>query len=89
MALGADVADVLRSLVLPAAALAGAGLLLGVGGALALGRTIRTQLFGVGLLDPTTLAGVVIVLALSATAACLLPVLRATRIDPATALREG
>src|SRR4029450_13643105 len=69
MALGAGVADVLRSLVLPAAALAGAGLLLGVGGALALGRAIRTQLFGVGLLDPTTLAGVVIVLALSAAAA--------------------
>jgi putative ABC transport system permease protein len=89
MALGASVADVLRSLVVPAAALAGIGLALGIGGALALGRAIRTQLFGVGLLDPATLAGVVLVLALSAAVACAVPVLRAIRIDPATALREG
>ncbi len=89
MALGAGVGDVLRSLVIPAAMLAGLGLLLGVGGALALGRAIRTQLFGVGLLDPTTLAGVILVLGISAALACAIPVLRATRIDPATALREG
>jgi len=89
MALGASVGDVLRSLVIPAAILAGLGLLLGVGGALALGRAIRTQLFGVGLLDPATLGGVILVLGVSAALACALPVLRATRIDPATALREG
>ena len=87
MALGAGVGDVLRSLVIPAAMLAGLGLLLGVGGALALGRAIRTQLFGVGLLDPKTLAGVILVLVISAALACAIPVLRATRIDPATALR--
>jgi ABC-type antimicrobial peptide transport system permease subunit len=89
MALGAGVGDVLRSLVVPAAALAGIGLALGIAGALALGRAIRTQLFGVGLLDPATLAGVVLVLALSAAVACAVPVLRAIRIDPATALRES
>ena len=89
MALGASIGDVLRSLVLPAAALAGLGLLLGVGGALALGRAIRTQLFGVSVLDPATLAGVVVVLAGSAALACAIPVIRATRIDPARALREG
>jgi predicted permease len=89
MALGASIADVLRSLVLPAAALAGLGLLLGVGGALALGRAISTQLFGVTVFDPATLTAVVLVLVGSATIACAIPVLRATRIDPATALREG
>jgi predicted permease len=89
MALGASIGDVLRSLVVPAAALAGLGLLLGVGGALALGRAIRTQLFGVSVLDPATLAGVVVVLAGSAALACAIPVIRATRIDPARALREG
>jgi putative ABC transport system permease protein len=89
MALGARAADVLRSLVVPAATLAAIGLAIGVAGALALGRAIQTQLYGVSLLDPATIAGVVLVLATSATVACVIPVLRATRIDPATALREG
>ena len=89
MALGARVIDVLWSLVLPAAALAGIGLVLGVAGAVILGRTIQTQLFGVSLLDPTTVTGVIGVLALSAILASLLPVVRATRIDPASALRES
>jgi putative ABC transport system permease protein len=89
MALGARAGDVLWSLVLPAAALAGLGLALGIVGTVILGKAIRTQLFGVQVLDPPTLAGVIAVLALSAIAASLLPVLRATRIDPATALREG
>ena len=89
MALGARVTDVLWALVAPAAALAGVGLVLGVTGAVILGRAIQTQLFGVSLLDPTTLAGVVAVLAFSAIIASLLPVIRATRIDPASALRES
>jgi putative ABC transport system permease protein len=89
MALGARVTDVLTSLVVPAAALAGLGLVLGVAGAVILGRAIQTQLFGVSLLDPTTLAGVVGVLALSAILASVLPVIRATRIDPASALRQS
>jgi predicted permease len=89
MALGARVIDVLWSLVAPAAALAGVGLVLGVTGAVILGRAIQTQLFGVSLLDPATVAGVVTVLALSAMIASLLPVIRATRIDPASALRES
>jgi ABC-type antimicrobial peptide transport system permease subunit len=82
MALGARAADVLRSIVGHAVGLAGLGVIAGVIAALALGGIIRSQLFGVTVFDPTTLAIVVIVLLASATLASLLPATRAARIDP-------
>jgi putative ABC transport system permease protein len=89
MALGARAGDMLRMIVWRAAALAGIGAAIGLVAAQALGRVIQQQLFGVGLLDPPTLAAVVFVLTASAVAASLLPARRAARLDPATALREG
>jgi putative ABC transport system permease protein len=87
MALGAHAGQVLRMIVGRAVALAAAGAVLGVAGAVALGRLIQNQLFGVGLLDPLTLALVISVLVGSAAAASFLPARRAARLDPATALR--
>jgi predicted permease len=87
MALGARSGQVLRMIVGRAVALATAGAMLGIGGAVALGRLIQNQLFGVGILDPLTLALVVSVLLGSAAAASFLPARRAARLDPATALR--
>jgi putative ABC transport system permease protein len=89
MALGAQTVDVMHLIAGRAGALAGVGLVVGIGGALALGRVIQSQLFGVSLLDARTLGSVVLVLAVSAAAASVIPVLRATRLDPASALREG
>jgi putative ABC transport system permease protein len=89
MALGAKAGDMLRMIVGHAMLLATAGAAIGIGAALALGRVIQQQLFGVSLLDPPTLAAVVLVLALSATAASFLPARRASRLDPAAALRES
>ena len=63
--------------------------MIGIAVALALGRLIQTQLFGVGVLDPLTLGGVVVVLIGSAAAASFLPARRAAGLDPANALREG
>jgi putative ABC transport system permease protein len=64
------------------------GLLLGVAGALALAQTARSLLFGITPQDPLTLALGFVVLGAAGFLACLLPALRASRIDPATALRS-
>jgi predicted permease len=89
MALGARTIDVLRAIVGHAMVLAGIGVALGIVGAIALGRVIRNQLFGVGLFDPLTLVAVVVVLFGSAALASLLPARRAAGVDPATAFRQS
>jgi len=89
MALGARAADVLRSVVGRALALAGLGVIVGLVVALAFGGAIRNQLFGVTIFDPTTLGSVVVALLISATLASLLPAARAARIDPVKAFRES
>ena len=89
LALGAPAAGVVRLIVARAMLLAAIGLALGIGAALALGRVLRSQLFGVEVVDPPTLAAVVIVLIVSAVAASWLPARRAAAVDPVTALREG
>jgi ABC-type antimicrobial peptide transport system permease subunit len=89
MALGAYVGDVLRMIVGRAIVLAGIGAVIGIGGALAVGRLIQEQLFGVRVLDPITLGTVVSVLVAIAALASFLPARRAAGVDPAAALREG
>lgn len=89
MALGAHASGVLRMIVGSSLALAGAGMALGLVAALALGRFIQNQLFGVTLLDPVTVSGVLLVLLLTAGMASYLPARRAATVDPAGALREG
>jgi putative ABC transport system permease protein len=89
MALGARTGDVLRSVVGRALALAGVGVVLGIAAALALGRVIQNQLFGVGLFDPVTLASVIAVLFASAGLASYLPARRAAGVDPASAFRQA
>ncbi len=64
------------------------GLVIGILGALALGRVIASQLYGVGGADPLVLACVTTVLLLVALAACAIPTLRAARIAPMEALRD-
>jgi ABC-type antimicrobial peptide transport system permease subunit len=64
------------------------GVAIGLGGAFGLTRLIATQLFSVKATDPATFATVTAVIVAVAVAATLAPALRATRIDPLTALRE-
>ena len=89
MALGARAGQVLRMIVARAVALAGAGAIIGLAAAIALGRVIQSQLYGVGIFDPMTLGLVVLVLLGCAAAASFLPARRAAALDPAAALREG
>ena len=89
MALGARAVDVLRSVVGRALALAGIGVIAGIAASLVLGGILRSQLFGVTVFDPATLATDVIALLASAALASLLPASRAARIDPVTAFRQS
>jgi len=89
MALGADRSSVIGMVVGSALKIAALGILLGLAGAWAFGRVLRNQLFGVELLDPLTLIGVLVLLGGSAAVASFLPARRAARLDPGMALREG
>jgi putative ABC transport system permease protein len=63
------------------------GLVLGSAGVFAATRLVRSQLYGIGQLDPMTIGAAVLVLLVCAGAALLVPVRRATRVDPITVLR--
>jgi predicted permease len=89
MALGAQRHDILRLIVGGTLALAAAGIVLGLAVALAVGRVIRSQLFGVEVLDPPTFVFVMVTLLSSATVAAFLPARRAARVDPVSTLRLG
>jgi ABC-type antimicrobial peptide transport system permease subunit len=76
-------------MVVPQAlALIAAGVVIGTGASLALGSVMRSLLFEVSPRDPATLAAIAGSLALVGLVASLVPALRATRVDPLTALRS-
>ena len=87
MALGAQPATVLRMVLREGMFLASAGIIVGIAGALALGRVLQSLLFEIKPTDPVTFIGVSIALALVAFAACYIPARRAMRVDPMVALR--
>ncbi len=88
MALGARPERVLRTVVGEGAKLAAAGIVAGSAGALVLGRTIRSLLFGVAPGDPVSFGASVLVLLLIALLGCYVPARRAARVDPMVALRH-
>jgi putative ABC transport system permease protein len=87
VALGAQRRDVLRLVLGRGLGLVGAGIALGLAGALAVTHVISSLLFGVGARDPLTFAAVAALLAFVALLACLAPARRATKVDPMVALR--
>jgi putative ABC transport system permease protein len=68
--------------------LAAAGVVVGIAGALAATRLIESMLFGVKSWDPFTFFAVTAFLLAIAVAACAIPAMRATVIDPVVALRQ-
>lgn len=86
MSLGADSGRILALVLAQGMRLASLGLLLGIGGAVVLGRMLSSQLFGVGSGDPWVIGIVTALLAAVALAACAVPALRASRIAPMVAL---
>jgi len=87
MALGAEARDVLRLILRQGMTQLALGLGLGLFVAFGLARLLGIILFGVEPYDPTVFATILVVLASAALAACLVPALRATRVDPIEALR--
>jgi putative ABC transport system permease protein len=87
MSLGADAGRVRRMILGEGGLLLTVGLAVGLTGALFAARLLRGLLFGVTPHDPATLAGVALVLGAVGVAACWLPAARASRVDPAEALR--
>jgi putative ABC transport system permease protein len=88
MALGAGARDVLRLVIGQGMKLVLAGMAIGLAGALALTRLMKTLLFGVSAYDPLTFGSIALLLALVALLACWIPARRATRVNPIIALRR-
>lgn len=88
MALGAQSADVLRMVAANGLKIVGGGIAIGLAGAAMLTRSLGSLLYGVKPGDPITSVAAPAVLALVALGACALPALRASRVNPAEALRQ-
>ena len=87
-ALGAEPSDILRVVLGHGIGLALAGVLLGIGGALALNHVMAGLLFQVSATKPTTYFGVAALFVGIALAASYIPARRANRIDPMASLRN-
>jgi putative ABC transport system permease protein len=87
MALGANTGDVLRLVIGEGMKLALIGASLGLGGALALTRLLKTLLFDVSTTDPLTYIVIAAVLMMVALLACWIPARRAAGMDPLVSLR--
>jgi ABC-type antimicrobial peptide transport system permease subunit len=87
MALGARPGQVMQLVLVRGGVQIGAGLAVGLLGAIATVRTLRSLLFQVTPYDPATFAGVLLLLVAVAFLACYGPARRATKVDPLTILR--
>jgi ABC-type antimicrobial peptide transport system permease subunit len=88
-ALGAQPGNILELVLGHALKLALAGVLIGIGGALALTRIIKNLLFHVSATDPATFVSIALVFVIVALVASYIPARRAMRIDMMAALRIG
>jgi putative ABC transport system permease protein len=87
LALGAEARNVFNVVLRDGLVLVGVGVVVGVVGALALGRTLAGFLYGVSPADAATYVAVTAILGVVAFIACAIPARRAMRMDPMTALR--
>jgi predicted permease len=88
LALGARPRDIGRTILRSGLTLAGVGLVLGLGGAVALVRVMRSLLYDVEPFDPLSMALAIGVVVITAAAASWQPARRAMRLDPVTLLRN-
>jgi putative ABC transport system permease protein len=89
MSLGAQRRDVFKLIAQQGLRLTLIGVAIGLAGAFALTRAMRTLLFEVSAADPVTFAVIPLLIAAVALFACWIPARRATKVDPIIALRSG
>ncbi|MHC4517053.1 MAG: ABC transporter permease [Planctomycetota bacterium] len=87
MATGATSADIHRMILKQGAKVIVIGMGIGLAGIFGLARLVSSYVYGVAPLDPSTLVGAVLFLAVASILACSVPARRAARIDPMAALR--
>ena len=88
MAIGAGRGDVMRMIITGGMRVALIGVVVGIAGALALSRLMRTMLFEVTAVDPASYVATALMLLVVAALACYIPARRAMRLDPLSALRQ-
>ncbi len=88
MAIGAQPRDVLTMVIGGGMKLALAGIVIGIGGALAASQLVESLLFNVEPSDPVSYAATAALLLVIAALACYIPARRAMKVDPMTALAE-
>jgi predicted permease len=86
VALGSTSANIVKMVMTEGVLLAGAGLVIGVGGAVVLRQVMANEVYGVSALDPMVIGAVALVLALVVATASAIPARRASRIDPVRAI---
>jgi putative ABC transport system permease protein len=87
MALGATPREIVSLVARESGVMIGAGVLVGLAGALALARLLSGLLYGIGALDATVVLAVVAVASVAGITAATLPARRAALVDPSAALR--
>ncbi len=88
MALGAQRSRVVGLVLKEGTIVAVVGALIGMGGAYLVGRAMQSTLYGVGAMDRVAVGATAALLLIVAWLACLVPALRASRVEPMTALRD-
>jgi len=88
LALGAQPGALRRAVMRQGLLLTAAGVLVGVAGAWALTRTIKSLLFEVSATDPAVFTAIPLLLVIVSLVACYTPARRATKVDPLIALRD-
>jgi putative ABC transport system permease protein len=88
MALGARGVDVLKLVLTRGLTITAIGLAVGLPAAMWMARLLASVFFGVSATDVVALGGGSLLLALTASIACLVPARRATQVDPMRCLRD-
>jgi predicted permease len=88
IALGSSTPGIFKLVVREGLWLVLGGLALGFGGAVLLRRTLQSQIYGLGALDPVVIVSVLLSLGVIAAAACSLPARRATKVNPVVVLNQ-
>lgn len=88
MALGSEPRGIFALVLREGLWLLATGFVAGAAGAIAVGRAMQSQLYGVGATNPMVLASVALVLGVVALVACVVPARRAARIDPMITLSQ-